>query len=108
MSLWPANDASTKQIVVGFLSNLRAGMGKADALRTAKLDYLSTNETNLRQPYYWAGLVLIGDNDAMSFSNPWLGITSFVALLFLLSLVWLAFRRKKGKGVQGLERRPAI
>jgi CHAT domain-containing protein len=87
MSLWPANDASTKDIVVGFFKHLKAGMGKADALRQSKQDYLGNATEELKHPYYWAGLVLIGDNEPMKFDSSQnlfillLGISAFVALL---------------------------
>lgn len=95
MSLWPANDASTKQIVVGLLNNLKAGMGKADALRTAKLDYLAASEGNLKSPYYWAGLVLFGDNEAMSFQSLGSWMSWAMAALALLAGVWMVYRRNK-------------
>ena len=86
MSLWPANDASTKDIVVGFFRELKNGMGKADALRKAKKDYLNSAAPELRHPYYWAGLVLIGDNEPvlMEDKHAW----AFV-LAVILSIVAL-------------------
>lgn len=96
MSLWPANDASTKDIVVGFFKHLKAGMGKADALRQSKQDYLNTTTEELKHPYYWAGLVLIGDNEPMHFaSTP----TPFVLLIIitLLTVVLIYLRSKKRK-----------
>lgn len=40
-------------------------MGKADALRKAKEDYLANAIPELKHPYYWAGLVLVGDNEPL-------------------------------------------
>ncbi|MBK6817442.1 MAG: CHAT domain-containing protein [Saprospiraceae bacterium] len=96
MSLWPANDASTKDIVVGFLKKLKAGMGKADALRQSKLDYLQTAPPELKHPYYWAGLVLIGDNEAMDFGNKFLtkGILITILLLSIIIISIVMIRRK--------------
>jgi len=72
MSLWPVNDVSTKDIMVRFFDHLKNGRGKADALRQAKLDFLR-DPANLEQrhPYYWAGFVLIGDNEPIAFGSPW-------------------------------------
>lgn len=86
MSLWPVNDASTKDIVVGFIKYLKAGEGKADALAKSKKDYLRNAAPELKHPYYWAGLVLIGDNEKMIFNTidwKWivLGILGFTALI---------------------------
>ncbi len=96
MSLWPANDASTKDIVVGFLKKLKAGMGKADALRQSKLDYLQTAPPELKQPYYWAGLVLIGDNEAMDFGNNYLNPGILIFLLLTVTIFSLVVIRRKG------------
>jgi CHAT domain-containing protein len=96
MSLWPANDASTKDIVVGFLKKLKAGMGKADALRQSKLDYLQTAPPELKQPYYWAGLVLIGDNEAMDFGNNYLSSGILIFLLLTVTIFSLVVIRRKG------------
>lgn len=56
LSLWEVHDASTKEFMVTFYSELRRGTSKAAALRKAMLD--------LRQkyphPYYWAPFLLIG------------------------------------------------
>lgn len=40
MSLWQADDESTRTIMEFFYSYLKAGMDKDDALRNAKLDFL--------------------------------------------------------------------
>lgn len=86
MSLWPANDASTKDIVLSFLIKLKQGIGKAEALREAKLDYLKGATAELKHPYYWAGLVLIGDNEPMFSPIPlWIWILMSIITLTLLS-----------------------
>ena len=91
MSLWPANDASTKDIVVGFFKHLKAGMGKADALRQSKQDYLGNATEELKHPYYWAGLVLIGDNEPMHF-----GSSQNLVILLVFSSFLIAFLIYRG------------
>jgi CHAT domain-containing protein len=61
MSLWQADDASTKDIMVQFYQNLKLGKGKAGALRHAKMEYLKNSEMNKSHPFYWATFVLAGD-----------------------------------------------
>lgn len=97
MSLWPANDASTKDIVVGFFKHLKAGLGKADALRQSKQDYLDTASDELKHPYYWAGLVLIGNNEPMKFGSTQLPL---ILLFFITLLVaGLIYRRTKKRSL---------
>jgi CHAT domain-containing protein len=90
-SLWAANDASTKEIVTNFLKRLKQGLGKADALRQAKLDYLLQAPQELRHPYYWAGLVLIGDNKIMDLStHNWKSI--FLTFTFILLISFYLYK----------------
>ncbi len=60
-SLWRVNDASTKELMVGFYKHLKAGETKDKALQLAKLDYLKTATHGKAHPYYWSGFIGIGD-----------------------------------------------
>jgi CHAT domain-containing protein len=57
VSLWPADDAATTELMLAFYSELAQGAGKSGALRTA--------QRMLREvyphPYYWAAFVLVGE-----------------------------------------------
>lgn len=61
MSLWQVDDESTLEIISSFLQYLKEGMRKSEALAQAKRDYRKAHMN--ASPYYWAGLVLVG-NDA--------------------------------------------
>lgn len=64
MSLWPVNDLSAKNLVSNYFTRLHSGMGKASALRAAQLDFLAhTKSDELMHPYYWAGFMLVGNNE---------------------------------------------
>jgi CHAT domain-containing protein len=64
MSLWKVPDKETKEIMIYFYKHLKKGNSKSEALKNAKLDYLSsTNDINLKHPYYWSGFVLNGNPD---------------------------------------------
>jgi CHAT domain-containing protein/tetratricopeptide (TPR) repeat protein len=62
-SLWQVKDYSTTEVAQDFYAHLKAGMGKAEALRQAKLDYLEkySGSGQKAHPYYWAGLIGLGD-----------------------------------------------
>lgn len=60
-SLWSINESATKDIIVSFYNYLYKGKNKSEALRRAKIDYLKTAPTNQKSPYYWAGLIQLGD-----------------------------------------------
>jgi CHAT domain-containing protein len=59
MSLWPVTDSVARDTMVGYYARLRAGFGRGDALRQAKLAIL--RHTTLRHPYYWGGFIQSGD-----------------------------------------------
>lgn len=62
VSLWKVPDQQTSKIMVSFYENLEKGQPKNEALRNAKLSFIaSTDDDNLKHPYYWAGFVLTGD-----------------------------------------------
>ena len=56
-TLWSVDDRPTEMLMTRFYTHLRAGMGKAEALRQAQLDV----RAEYPSPYYWAAFVLTGD-----------------------------------------------
>jgi CHAT domain-containing protein len=86
MSLWQANDESTSKIMTSFYQNIDNGVPKAEALRSAKLDYLATN-TNVF-PYYWSAFVLLGDDQVLTINNGnslMIGFSLGLVLLIILA-----------------------
>lgn len=86
MTLWSVSDRSTGQIAEQFYRYLKQGKSKDDALRLAKLDYLSQTPTSISQhPVFWAGMVNFGDADPLYIHYYWKwGILAGFALLLLL------------------------
>jgi len=91
MSLWQADDMATADIMQGFYKYLKQGLGKAAAIRQAKLDYLAAAPRN--HPFFWAGFVLIGDDAPLQQSSAWPWYIIGFILLFA-GLFW-AFRQRK-------------
>lgn len=84
-SLWSVDDAATGQLMAHFYTHLRAGKGKAEALRQAQLD-LRANET-YAHPYYWAAFTLVGEMGHISPApapTPWRWIGGGVLVLVLV------------------------
>jgi CHAT domain-containing protein len=59
MSLWAISDYVTRDTMTAYYAGLRAGFGRGDALRRAKLAILA--RPSRRHPYYWAGFIQSGD-----------------------------------------------
>jgi CHAT domain-containing protein len=84
MSLWKMNDISTSELMPFFYKNLANNSPKDKALHEAKLTYLNQATPERAHPFYWAGLIAIGDttpiqnNDSGNW-NWWLA--GFVVLV---------------------------
>jgi CHAT domain-containing protein len=61
-SLWSIDDYASSEIIKEMYMNLKKGQKKSEALRNSKLDYLSKADKLRKHPYYWAGMVHIGDD----------------------------------------------
>ncbi len=86
-SLWNVNDASTRRLILNYYKYLKDGVEKDEALRQAKLDYLSSVPKSKQHPFYWAGFVQIGSSDSIDFkqtSNSYLWIGFILILLCLI------------------------
>jgi CHAT domain-containing protein len=58
MTLWPVSDAVARQPMAAFYASLRAGAGRGEALRQAKLAMLKQKAR--QHPFYWASFILSG------------------------------------------------
>jgi CHAT domain-containing protein len=95
MSLWQIPDQPTSAIMNRFYENLMEGQRKDVALRNAKLDFLNANRGNLRShPFYWAGLIPIGDMQPLAVES-WAerNMLLLAGLLLLLIAAVMAGRR---------------
>jgi CHAT domain-containing protein len=62
LSLWKVDEKINTQITASLLEYLDDGLPKSEALRQAKLDYLAEAEGPLTHPFYWSGMVLMGQD----------------------------------------------
>jgi CHAT domain-containing protein/tetratricopeptide (TPR) repeat protein len=59
ISLWKVNDEATRDLMVKFYAGLRAGRGRSQALREAKLAMM--RDGVFGHPYFWASFIGSGD-----------------------------------------------
>ncbi len=59
MSLWPASDYSTRELMTKYYKNLKQEMGRGAALRQVQLDMLKRNKQ--LHPFYWANFIQSGE-----------------------------------------------
>lgn len=71
MNLWSCDDGTSSAIITSFCEGVKNGDALDDALREAKLQYLSTADPSRSHPFYWSTLALLGDERPIELSQPW-------------------------------------
>lgn len=91
MSLWQIDEKTASEIIEVFYENLSEGMPKNTALQEAKRHYLETHTGELSAPYYWSGLVLVGDTSPISATQGsgflWFILMGVAAVVFVLLFI---------------------
>lgn len=93
LASWKIDEESTMKITESFLKYLQEGYSKSEALQKAKLDFLNTSNPRNANPFYWAGLNVIGNNDNIK-PKPTQNYLWWLLLIFPLSGVILYYKRK--------------
>jgi CHAT domain-containing protein len=56
--LWPVSDSVTRELMTSYYRRLKAGLGRGDALRQARLAML--HRKGREHPFYWASFMQAG------------------------------------------------
>jgi CHAT domain-containing protein/Tfp pilus assembly protein PilF len=94
MSMWEIEDKSGTDIVELFYKNLKKGYTKSVALKNARTEFLKSADQLRSHPYFWATLVVYGDNAALY--NPCrfrIIAISILVVLFILAGFYFWKRR---------------
>jgi CHAT domain-containing protein len=94
MSLWDIDEQVSSAIITRFYALLADGMPKHKALRQAKLEHLEQAGEELLLPYYWAGLVLVGDVEPVELKGERLGWWVLVFAALVVAGIWWARKRR--------------
>lgn len=94
LASWKIDEESSMKITESFLKYLQEGYSKSVALQKAKLDFLNTSNPRNANPFYWAGLNVIGNNDNIK-PKPTQNYLWWLLLIFPLSGVILYYKRKR-------------
>lgn len=94
-SLWKVEDKASAQLIAAFYNYLAAGKSKDDALRQARLDYLSKADNFKAHPIFWSGFVLIGENAAIPARKP-VWVYGALALLMVMG-GYIAFSTRRSR-----------
>jgi CHAT domain-containing protein/Tfp pilus assembly protein PilF len=95
MTLWNVEDVSSSYMMIEFYKNIKNGYSKDEALKRAKISYISIADPMKAHPYFWLGYVSIGKQSPLfkSKAGYFVGLIIFVFLAIVLEK-WY-FKRKK-------------
>lgn len=88
-SLWQVDDLSASDLVTDFFKNIRNGQSKSSSLKDAKLGYLKTAEPTRTHPFYWANLIVMGNDQPLVKKKglpTWWMIAGGITLVFVLGM----------------------
>jgi CHAT domain-containing protein len=97
MSLWPIDEKASAAITESFYNHLANGEKTSLALYHAKKDFLKTAPVDQYNPFYWSGLVMMGQDASIQLERKSdKGKYLWLLLAFTLSVsTWVAIRKKK-------------
>jgi CHAT domain-containing protein len=82
MSMWEIEDRAGTEIVELYYDYLKKGYSKSQSLKKARIEFLKTADQLRSHPYFWATLVVYGDNSAL-FKPGWFK-AAFILLILIL------------------------
>ena len=95
VSLWPASDKSTPELMKYFYTNLKNGQPKDVALNNARKEFLASATGKARHPFYWGGFILIGDKSPLEEGRNLL-VYLLPSVLIIVMILTMYRRKKKG------------
>ena len=101
-SLWSVDDKATSILLGRFYKYLDKGMGKSEALRQSKLNYLNSNEGDAANPLYWSGIIKYGNDAPLQINRRqnWGGVLFALGMLSLLAIYsWRKFISMRDKAL---------
>lgn len=97
LSLWKVDEKVNTQITAVFMELLQKGYDKSEALRLAKLRFLEDQSNILQHPFYWGGMILMGEDGPIHWQGRrrlwwrW-SFLGLIVLLLVLTPLFLKLR----------------
>ncbi len=99
VSLWEVNDHLALPVFTQYYKQLKSRKPKDQALRSAKLEYLSHANNLSRAPYYWAPFIVIGSTKPVRFGRNFILMTGIFLTFALLATATVYYiKRPKRRG----------
>ncbi len=94
-TLWRVSDRESAALMRLFYEELKAGKPKDEALRAAKLEFISRPGGAQAHPFFWAAFILSGDMAPIEVSGPTFPAWVYVLLIGLFVFLALRFAKRK-------------
>ncbi|MEZ4893968.1 MAG: CHAT domain-containing protein [Saprospiraceae bacterium] len=65
-TLWSVENTSTSKLMAEFYNALANGKEKDEAMKLAREEYLKNVPASWRHPFFWLGIIVIGDTSPIS------------------------------------------
>ncbi|MCO6476885.1 MAG: CHAT domain-containing protein, partial [Phaeodactylibacter sp.] len=94
-TLWRVSDRESAALMQLFYKQLKAGKPKDEALRAAKLEFISRPGGTQAHPFFWAAFILSGNMAPIEVSRPTFPGGVYVLLIGLFVFLALRFAKRK-------------
>ena len=95
MTLWNVEDISSSAVMIEFYRNIKSGFSKDEALRRAKISYISQADPLKAHPHYWLGYVSIGKQAPLFKTKAGYFVSLIIFVFLAIVLEKWYFKRKK-------------
>ena len=93
LTRWDLSDEAAPEIMKSFYRELKRGMNKSEALRTAKLEYLENASMFRSNPFYWGSFFVMGNDAPVKLTRS--NRSSYWAIGGLLCLLMIGYVLKR-------------
>ncbi|SMD44138.1 Tetratricopeptide repeat-containing protein [Aquiflexum balticum DSM 16537] len=100
-TLWEVDDKATYAITEQFYQYLREGYFSDVALQKAKLDFINQQDRGNRIPYYWGGMILIGNSfqfEDVGNQYPYT-LVRILVVFAVLVMIWFFWDKQKKRTI---------
>ena len=83
-TLWPVEDAKSREIMVAYYREIKRGHSKSKALSNVKKQYMHEHPPFYTHPYYWAAFQITGDTSPLHSKRKIAFIIGSILIAFLI------------------------
>jgi tetratricopeptide (TPR) repeat protein len=92
---WEVNDEVSAAIIARFYYYLSRGDPKDEAMKLAKIEYITNNPPLFSNPYYWAAYEVVGDNTPVTHNKRVITVMLCVFVILAAGFAVFYLRRRR-------------